>query len=136
MNPQELFEDTWDHYVVQGNPAGYNEATKTCSYLAGCAIGRLMDKKWCEQADAGDAPINCLPDDLVEALLNKFPKIDIFFFTLLQGWHDGYYSRYDKHKLPHQYREVLYAYRRVANRCELNSSFLDRFEPSEDSTNA
>lgn len=43
MTIQEMFDKVWDHFIVQGNPPGYDAEGENCIYSGPpCAVGCLM----------------------------------------------------------------------------------------------
>jgi hypothetical protein len=111
VNMQEIFQDTWDHFVVKNNPPGYSEELQACSYIEGCAVGRLMHEDWREEAEDCGA-VEELNDDLWEEFLNHHPGVNLDFLSLLQSWHDdifrpNYYKHIeDENLLVEYYRNI------------------------------
>jgi hypothetical protein len=130
VNMQEIFQDTWDHFVVKNNPPGYDEEMGGCSYLEGCAIGRLMDVEWCEEAES-DGPVQELGPDLINRFLQKHPGVSTGFLRCLQDWHDNVYQPYyyGHKKNTSVLTEV---YQKIAEEFGLDDSFINsQCDPTE-----
>jgi hypothetical protein len=97
VNRQKLFEDTWNHFITQNNPPAVRD-DGLCSYIKGCAIGRLMPTEWREKAEGGFSAIvpslgsiKGIPRlaDPLRIALDIQNDEDWEFLSALQRWHDS-----------------------------------------------
>jgi hypothetical protein len=138
MDRQNFFEETWDHFVTQGNPPGVrvtDNGNTFCSYEKGCVVGRHMPKKWCRKADTVEMGVADLVDHdprLGKALCKKFDiedfgrngREDIEFLEEMQNWHDIEFRTY-KSRTNGSFLNLLKSYRKIAKKFHLDASFLE-----------
>lgn len=115
ITPQEMVSRVWDHFLVQGEPAGVNPQSGGCLYAGPCAIGIFMTPE--QQAEAD------LEQFTVADVLDMFATGDFSddvthdFAERLQAAHDQATGLHDKplatRTPPEEFRRRLAANLRI-----------------------
>lgn len=97
LDYQRMLDETYDYYVVQGHPRGYDGFTGQCAYHTSdgddtpCAIGRYDTGRLFEGYRCG---VLGLPDRLLSKVFTGFKGGDVVFLAGLQRWHDKSFQEY------------------------------------------
>ncbi len=93
MNSQEVFNNTWNYHVVEGNPLGYDKDLLGCVYInedgLRCAIGCQLPDRLAEKAQRIGNPSVYSAIAEVQEIRDLFADSSTSFLTTLQNTHDS-----------------------------------------------